>query len=99
MQICQSCQKAAGCRIPTDFARFQRVYDHLRSYGGPETLRQRLEVFLHINHCIAEGELDLIHHMVDEHLNDDLPPGTHVNQWGIPDEGRDKMIALRRAMA
>ena len=97
MQICQNCQKAEDCRVPADFARFRRVYEHLQNHGGAAPLRERLEVFLHINHCVADGELDLVHNLVDEHMNDDLPPGTHVNQWGIPDEGRERMIALRRA--
>ena len=96
MQICQSCDKQANCRVPSDFARFERVYHHLEDHGGRDYLRQRLQVFLHINHCIAEGEFDLIHNLANEHLGDDLPPGLHVNQWGIPDETRDKMLALRR---
>ena len=98
MQVCQSCQKAEACRVPADFARFGRVYQYLEHHGGPDFLRQRLQVFLHINHCIAEGELDLIHNLVNDHVPDGLPPGTHMDQWGLTDEGRDHMIALRREM-
>jgi hypothetical protein len=96
MQVCQSCDKRSACRVPPDFARFERVYQFLLAHDGPEFLRQRLRVFLHINHCIAEGEFDLIHNLIDEHLDERMPPGLHVNEWGIPDDIREKMLALRR---
>lgn len=96
MQICQGCDKRQSCRVPSDFARFERVYHYLETHDGPDFLRQRLRIFLHINHCIAEGELDLIHNLVNEHVGDSLPPGLHVNQWGIPDDARERMLALRR---
>jgi hypothetical protein len=99
MQVCQSCSKAGDCRVPGDFARFERVYRYLEERGGPEFLRQRLRIFLHINHCIAEGELDLIHNLVNDHVAEGLAPGAHVDHWGLTDEGREHMIALRRAMA
>ncbi|WP_068493443.1 hypothetical protein [Paramagnetospirillum marisnigri] len=96
MQVCLTCDKRAECRVPKDFARFQRVYDHLQAHDGLEFLRQRLRVFLHINHCIAEGEMDLIHNMVVEHFG---PEHEHVNAWGIPDDARQHMIELRRHSA
>jgi hypothetical protein len=61
MQVCQNCEKALNCRMPADFARFERVYHHLEAHAGPDFLRQRLQIFLHLNHCVAEGELALIH--------------------------------------
>ena len=75
--------------MPADFARFQRVYDHLKDHPGSEFLRQRLQIFLHINHCIAEGELDLIHNL-DGHL------ASSGQTWGISDESRALMVAMRR---
>jgi len=96
MEICGLCGQKDTCRIPEDFARFERVGEHLAVHGGPAFLRDRLEAFLHINHCVAVGELDLIHHRPDPDLNKDLPAGTHVDRWGIPDAGKARMIELRR---
>ncbi|TAN46582.1 MAG: hypothetical protein EPN26_14990, partial [Rhodospirillales bacterium] len=82
--------------MPSDFARFERVYHYLEAHDGSGFLRQRLRSFLHINHCIAEGELDLIHNLVDEHMGDTLPADLRAGHWGIPDDTREKMLTLRR---
>jgi len=98
MQICRDCEKAPDCRVPQDFDRFKRVHHHLEEIGAGEALRQRLNAFLHINHCIADGgELDLIHHLMADHAPDHLSmehPG--ANAWGIPDDIRERMLEMRR---
>jgi hypothetical protein len=92
MEVCRRCDKNTECRVPVEFARFRRVMQHLEEDRINPSLQHRLRVFLSINHCIAEGELDIIHSFIAGHEIGDETPG----DWRISDDLRQRMLALRR---